>query len=40
MMRQQLVENLGRRSNVEYIVPPECRDGAALDLNPGLERFP
>lgn len=40
MMRQQLVENLGRRSNLEYIVPAVCRNGAALDLNPGLERFP
>ena len=41
MMRQQLVENLDRgASNLEYLVPGECRDGGGLDLNPALERFP
>ena len=41
MMRQQLVENLDRgASNLEYLVPGECRDGGRLDLNPALERFP
>jgi hypothetical protein len=41
MMRQQLVENAGRGAgSIEYVVPADCRDGAGLDLNPGLERFP
>ena len=41
MMRQQLAENAlrGGRS-VEYRVPAECRDGGALDLDPGSSRFP
>jgi len=41
MMRQQLAENqLRGRGAVEYLVPPECRDGGALDLDPGSSRFP
>jgi hypothetical protein len=41
MMRQQLVENVDRgASNLEYLVPGECRDGGRLDLNRALERFP
>jgi hypothetical protein len=41
MMRQQLVENAGRDpSSSAYIVPPDCRDGGRLDLNPDSERFP
>jgi hypothetical protein len=41
MMRQQLAENqLRGRGSVEYLVPPECRDGGALDLDPGSTRFP
>jgi hypothetical protein len=41
LMRQQLAENAGRRgSGTEYIVPPACRDGGALDLDPGTTRFP
>ena len=41
LMRQQLVENAGRGAgSLEYVVPPECRDGGRLDLNPGSERFP
>jgi hypothetical protein len=40
-MRQQLAENAGRRgSGTEYIVPPACRDGGALDLDPATTRFP
>jgi hypothetical protein len=41
MMRQQLVENarLGR-SNPAYRVPPDCRDGGRLDLNPDTASFP
>jgi hypothetical protein len=41
MMRQQLAENALRgRGDAEYLVPPECRDGGELDLNPGSSRFP
>jgi hypothetical protein len=41
LMRQQLAENqLRGRGSVEYLVPPECRDGGALDLDPGSSRFP
>jgi hypothetical protein len=41
MMRQQLVDN-ALRSGVTpaYRVPPDCRDGGALDLNPNSARFP
>lgn len=41
LMRQQLVENSGRGgSAAEYLVPAGCRDGGALDLDPGSSRFP
>jgi len=41
MMRQQLAENaLRARGDQEYLVPPECRDGGELDLDPGSSRFP
>jgi hypothetical protein len=41
MMRQQLAENLGRGlSSLEYVVPPDCRGGDRLDLNPDVARFP
>jgi hypothetical protein len=41
LMRQQLTENaLRRRGNLEYLVPPECRNGGRLDLNPDSGRFP
>jgi hypothetical protein len=41
MMRQQLVENAGRgRASPEYLVPPDCRDGRSLDLDPDSTRFP
>ncbi len=41
MMRQQLAENaLRANGDAEYLVPPECRDGGELDLNPGSSRFP
>jgi hypothetical protein len=39
MMRNQLVENAGRR-DLDYLVPPECRDGGQLDLRPGDSVFP
>lgn len=39
LMRQQLVENT-LRTSPEYFVPPDCRDGGRLDLNPGSARFP
>jgi hypothetical protein len=40
-MRQQLAENAGRSgTTAEYLVPPECRDGGSLDLNPNSTRFP
>jgi hypothetical protein len=41
LMRQQLAENELRGAGaLEYVVPPECRDGGRLDLNPGSDRFP
>ena len=41
LMRQQLVENsLRRGQSLEYRVPPECRDGGGLDLNPDSGQFP
>jgi hypothetical protein len=41
MMRQQLAENAGRSgASAEYLVPPDCRDGGRLDLNPAITRFP
>lgn len=41
LMRQQLAENaLRSRGSFEYLVPPECRDGGELDLDPGRSRFP
>ena len=41
MMRGQLVENVIRsRASPEYRLPPECRDGGRLDLNPDVARFP
>ncbi|MDW8339596.1 MAG: hypothetical protein RMM28_10710, partial [Thermoleophilia bacterium] len=41
MMRQQLVENALRDlGSAEYRVPPECRDGDRLDLDPDDPRFP
>jgi hypothetical protein len=41
MMRQQLVENTLRgRASPEYRIPPDCRDGGGLDLNPERGRFP
>jgi len=41
MMRQQLAENaLRARGDQQYLVPPECRDGGELDLDPGSSRFP
>jgi hypothetical protein len=39
LMRQQLVEN-ELRTSPEYLVPPDCRDGGRLDLNPDDSRFP
>jgi hypothetical protein len=41
MMRQQLAENaLRARRSPEYLVPPECRAGGELDLDPSSSRFP
>ena len=41
MMRQQLAENAGRSgSGAEYVVPPSCRDGGALDLDKDGSGFP
>jgi hypothetical protein len=41
MMRQQLAENaITARSAPAYLVPPECRDGGPLDLEPSSSRFP
>lgn len=39
MMRRQLAENAGR-TNAEYRVPPDCRDGGRLDLRPAVDTFP
>jgi hypothetical protein len=40
MMRQQLAENALRGGISEYLVPADCRDGGALDLDPRSSRFP
>ncbi|MBA2568323.1 MAG: hypothetical protein H0V11_03150 [Actinobacteria bacterium] len=41
LMRQQLTENaLRRKGNLEYLVPPECRNGGPLDLDPDSDKFP
>jgi hypothetical protein len=41
LMRQQLTENqLRRQGSLEYLVPPECRDGGSLDLHPESSAFP
>jgi hypothetical protein len=41
LMRQQFAENAGRRgTGAEYLVPSECRDGGALDLDPQSSQFP
>ncbi len=41
MMRQQLAENsLRRGASAEYVVPPECRAGGSLDLDPESSEFP
>jgi hypothetical protein len=41
LMAQQLAENSGRGlGTAEYRVPPECRDGGSLDLDPASSRFP
>ena len=41
LMRQQLAENAGRSgATAEYLVPPECRDGGRLDLDPADTSFP
>jgi hypothetical protein len=41
MMRQQLTENsLHGGGSADYLVPPECRDGGQLDLDPRSSRFP
>jgi hypothetical protein len=41
LMRQQLAENAGRSgATAAYLVPPECRDGGSLDLDPNSTRFP
>jgi hypothetical protein len=41
LMRQELTENaLRKRGNLEYLVPPECRDGGRLDLHADSGQFP
>jgi hypothetical protein len=41
MMRQQLVENTVRsRASPAYRLPPDCRDGGRLDLEPDTTQFP
>lgn len=41
MMRQQLADNaVNARSAPAYLVPAECRNGGALDLDPESDRFP
>jgi hypothetical protein len=41
LMERQLTENAARgRTSPEYLVPPDCRDGGRLDLNPSSSRFP
>ena len=41
MMRQQLAENALRTgASAEYRVPPGCRNGGSLDLEPAASQFP
>jgi hypothetical protein len=41
MMREQLATNASAsRSNAQYRVPSECRDGGSADLNPSQSGFP
>ena len=41
LMSQQLAENAARSgAGAEYLVPPECRDGGALDLDHEGSAFP
>ena len=41
LMRQQLTENALRgAASLEYRVPPECRNGGSLDLDPTRTSFP
>jgi hypothetical protein len=41
MMRRQFVENsLRSQANPAYRIPPDCRAGGRLDLNPDVARFP
>ena len=41
LMRQQLTENALRGGgSIEYLVPPDCRDGGSLDLDPTNTSFP
>ncbi len=41
LMRQQLTENaLHAGGSSDYLVPPDCRDGSRLDLDPNSSRFP
>ena len=41
LMEQQLAENAGRSGvAAEYLVPPECTDGGALDLDRSSTSFP
>jgi hypothetical protein len=41
MMRQQLVENALRgQASPTYRVPPDCRNGGRLDLEPNSDAFP
>ncbi len=41
LMGQQLAENVGRGgATAEYLVPPDCRDGGTLDLDPEDSEFP
>jgi len=41
LMRQQLADNaLHAEGSADYLVTAECRDGGALDLDPGSSEFP
>jgi hypothetical protein len=41
LMRRELVDNARRGgTSPEYLIPPDCRDGGRLDLNPDSDRFP
>jgi hypothetical protein len=41
MMGEQLATNASDSAgNTAYIVPADCRNGGAYDLNPGSDRFP